>query len=210
MAEAGSTVVLASTVVGGVIRAAGGTVMGVGPLAVQLIGDGTIAPGFSPGTLSNQGTYTETVANTLSIEIGGSAHDQLIVGQTAALAGALSVSFLDDFDVDVAPASFVVLTAGILQGAFHNVANGESLRSLGGLFAFDVFYGAGSPFGANQVVISNVEFVPEPAAALLWLLTGVTAALRSARRRVPDAAPLLAGPASVAEPFHADGTSRPS
>jgi hypothetical protein len=66
---------------------------------------------------------------------------------------------------------------------FDNVANGARLTTADGLASFQVNYGAGSPYGANNLVLSDPHAVPEP--ATLMLLAGAAAVLgvfRSCRR----------------------------
>ena len=74
-----------------------------------------------------------------------------------------------------------MLTSSDLAGVFDNVANGGRLTSADGTTSFQVNYGAGSPYGANNLVLSDPEAVPEPMS--LVLLVGGAAALALVRYR---------------------------
>jgi hypothetical protein len=78
-----------------------------------------------------------------------------------------------------------------LLGTFNNVISGGYLTTLDNRFDFQVFYGADSSFGSNQVVLTNFSVasagfsltaVPEPSALLL--LAFASTAIASRRRRV--------------------------
>ena len=78
-----------------------GSLSGTGTVSANITNGGTVSPGASPGILTISGSYTQTTAGTLAIEIGGlnagSQFDRLTVTGTAALNGALQVSLINGF-----------------------------------------------------------------------------------------------------------------
>ncbi len=92
---------------GGVVNVSGnmtvwttGTLKGDGQIFGNLTSSGRVAPGNSPGILTINGDYTQTVDSILEIEIGGltpgpgspnidDGHDQLVVSGVATLGGTL-------------------------------------------------------------------------------------------------------------------------
>jgi fibronectin-binding autotransporter adhesin len=99
-----STIALAD-----VSLASSGVITGVGSLTVEgaavrgkgvvttdlVVASGTVAPGFSPGTLTLGGNMTLDSASRLSIEVFGTSaaqYDQLVVGGITTLSGSLAVT----------------------------------------------------------------------------------------------------------------------
>jgi hypothetical protein len=164
----------------GVLRLAGGTLATSSPLDIQggalegtglIDGDvqsaGVLAPGFSAGQISVDGDLTLLSGSELRAELAGLAqgtsYDFVDVSGSAVLAGALSVSFLSGFGSAVSAGDqLTVLEAGApLAGAFANVASGARVVTQPNLGSFAVSYGAGSPFGANRVVLGDFRrFTP--------------------------------------------------
>ena len=70
------------------------------------------------------------------------------------MGGTLELTLIDDF-VPQPHQRFDILAAETLVGQFANVAPGQRLETTDGLGSFVVNYGAGSPFHANQVVLSD-------------------------------------------------------
>lgn len=127
----------------GVTRLAGGDIAvypGSGPMLIEggvLEGDGSIMgrvkidggelrPGTGVGTLTIapniiDGSYEQTAAGTLRIEIGGTTpgtqHDQIIVSGVATLGGTLHVSLVGGF-VPAIGDSFTILTTLLVDGEF--------------------------------------------------------------------------------------------
>ncbi len=86
----------------GTMAIQGGNLTGQGTITGNVNNSGgTVIPGTSPGQLTITGNYTQGLAGSLAIEIGGlaagSEFDQLIVTGTASLAGTLAVVLMDDF-----------------------------------------------------------------------------------------------------------------
>jgi T5SS/PEP-CTERM-associated repeat protein len=116
---------------GGVVSAAGaslrigsmGSVKGNGTIIANVVNDGKMAPGKSPGTLQINGNYEQAAGGTLELEIGGTAvgsqHDQLIVGGIATLQGDIVLQINNDF-LPRAGDQFNLLN---VSGSFSNSAN---------------------------------------------------------------------------------------
>lgn len=137
-----------------------GTLAGQGTVESNLVNEGTIAPGLSPGKLFVFGDYQESATATLAIELAGTVpeleHDVLDVIGLATLAGDLTVSLLDDFSPQASD-TFSILTSSAIGGAFANVASGATLTTTDGMGEFTVHYGAGSPFDPGQVVLTDFQ-----------------------------------------------------
>lgn len=101
-----------------------GSLRGAGNIVAAISNAGTVAPGASAGQIDITGTYTQSAAGTLAIEIGGPAagaqYDRLAVSGAATLGGVMQVSLIDGF-VPSGNASFTVLTAGSVSSSFENV-----------------------------------------------------------------------------------------
>lgn len=84
----------AGTVVGGTFQMSGGTLSGNGTIQANVFNSGTTAPGVgnTPGILSITGSFTQTSAGVLNIQIGGTTagtqYDQLAVTGPAVIGGA--------------------------------------------------------------------------------------------------------------------------
>ncbi len=156
----------------------GGMLQGSGTIQSSVIagaGSNTIAPGLSPGTLTINGSLTLSGTSTLAMEIGGltqgavlNGYDYLDVNGVLTLAGLLDLDFIDTFENSVSGADlFYLATADSdILGSFSNVASGSRLGT-NSIHSFEVWYGTGSPYGANNLVITGA---PEPSRALLLLL----------------------------------------
>ena len=79
---------------------------------------------------------------------------------------------LNGFQLQLDPSqTFTLLSSkDVVSGAFDNVANGARLTTADGLALFQVNYGAGSSYGANNLVLSDPRAVPEPASLLLFVV----------------------------------------
>ncbi|MFO0826792.1 MAG: HYR domain-containing protein [Phycisphaerales bacterium] len=123
---AGSTVLNGGTLAnnGPAMALQGGVVKGNGSStgATSQAG-GSIAPGFSPGTIS-MGSLTQNAASVLDLELGGTSpgtqFDQVVVSGTATLAGTLRLTFINGF-VPHTGDSFVVVNAASRSGTFSAV-----------------------------------------------------------------------------------------
>jgi hypothetical protein len=148
-------------------------------------GDGvnTIDPGFSPGVLTVNGNVTLSSSSILAMEIGGlgqgTDYDFLDVNGTLTLAGILDLDMLNGFENLVTSSDvFTLATANApILGAFSNVASGSRVWTNTHI-SFDVWYGAGSIFDPNSLVITGA---PEPSRTVL-LMAGLLGALMRRRR----------------------------
>ena len=104
----------------------GGTLSGTGKVAGPLINiGGTIAPGDAPGPLSVAGNYTQESAGTLAIGIAGptpgTEFDQLLVGGSVTLAGALSLTDENGYEPPLGQTFKFIGGASSRTGSFATV-----------------------------------------------------------------------------------------
>jgi len=100
-----------------------GTLSGNGTIVGNIVNNGRVSPGHSPGVLTVDGNYTQTATGIYLLELGGplpGEYDLLIVSLTAMLGGTLDIELMNGF----VPAgqSFPFLVAGNVIGDFSNVA----------------------------------------------------------------------------------------
>jgi hypothetical protein len=118
----------------------GGTLEGVGTIEGDVSSSGHVGPGLSAGALQIAGTYTQTVAGALGIEIGGPANtqfDRLDVSGPATLAGTLAVSFIGGFAPTLGQ-SFEVMTFASRSGTISTVTG----TGIGGSLTLVPIHGA--------------------------------------------------------------------
>jgi autotransporter-associated beta strand protein len=95
----------------------GGKLSGTGTIAGEVINNGVVGPGSSPGTLHLDGNYSQSTGGTLDIEIASLvSFDQLAISGTASLGGTLDV-ILDGY-TGHAGDIFTILTSCGLIGNF--------------------------------------------------------------------------------------------
>jgi hypothetical protein len=154
----------------------GGSLEGRGTVTANVLANGaTILPGLDGAAddLILNGSLTLGAASVLDFDLGGLlqgvSYDYLDVNGTSPLNGTLQVSFFGGFESAVAAGDeFTLMTANAaLTGSFLNVASGSRINTLDGFASFLVSYGAGSAFGADRVVLSDVQLVPEPGLGLI-------------------------------------------
>ncbi|MBL9130840.1 MAG: PEP-CTERM sorting domain-containing protein, partial [Verrucomicrobiaceae bacterium] len=170
----------------GVFNLNAGELRGTGTIESSVIagaGTNTIAPGLLPGALTINGSLSLSGSSTLAMEIGGLTqgmlYDYLDVNGVLTLAGMLDLDFINTFENSVTYSDvFTLATADSpILGSFSNIASGSRLGT-NSIHTFEVWYGAGSPYGANNLVITGA---PEPSRMLLLL--GGTLGLMLRRRR---------------------------
>jgi outer membrane autotransporter protein len=104
----------------------GGSLGGLGTIGGNLLNNGVVRPGDSPGTLTVLGNYTQNAGGTLRIEVGGLApgqHDLLAVGGHASLAGTLQLIGLGGFTLHVGDQVTFLTANGGVSGTFSTVQN---------------------------------------------------------------------------------------
>ncbi|MFA9476990.1 PEP-CTERM sorting domain-containing protein [Phycisphaerales bacterium AB-hyl4] len=164
---------------GGTVKAAYGITMygllaGEGTIEGNLINEGSIQPGQSPGTLTIEGDFTQNALGQLVIEIASlmsGSFDQLLVSGDAILGGELEVILLEGAYF-MQGDTFEILTATSIAGSFDSVIlpTDEWGQSI---FAFVQ--------DGNHLTLTALQTVPEPGTlALLGL--GLIALHR--RRRI--------------------------
>ncbi len=147
----------------GIVSTSTGAIKGIGTIKCNLISAGSLSPGSSAGSLTVDGNLTLRPSSALPFELGGytpgTQHDLIIVTKAAAFDGMLTVQFINGFEGTVTNgASFTVLTANSISGAFTNVANGGTLQTLDGMGTFTVSY-SGSSLVLSGLVLSNATHI---------------------------------------------------
>ena len=163
-----------------------GSLVGSGTINGDVIHNGTISPGSSAGSLTINGGVSLLNNSKIVMEIGGltqgTQYDYLAISGMVSLDGVLELHILNGFNLKLDPKqTFTLLTSSSLSGAFANITNGARLTTADGLASFQVNYGAGSPYGANNLVLSDPQGVPEPMSLVLF--AGGAAALAIVRYR---------------------------
>jgi len=153
-------------IMGGALEGSG-TV--TGPVVVS--GTGALAPGFSPGTLSVAGNYTQQgPAGAFNVEIGGTApgsqFDRVDVsgtGRVATLGGTLNVSLINSFTPAIGD-SFTIMTYPSHTGTF------TPNMPLAGCLGWNVTYGSTSVVLTTvdaPVEVTGLAFLPNQV-GLVW------------------------------------------
>lgn len=135
-----------------------GTLGGTGTVTGAVTNDGTVAAGYGTGTLTVDGSYTQTAGGTLQVEIDRSGQAGLLnVTGGATLAGTLQVSVQPGRDS--IGTNTVLSAAGGLTGAFDNVvSNSRAMQVFVSTTANDVQVATVSPAqqrGRNDASISG-------------------------------------------------------
>jgi len=122
---------------------------GTGTVSGNLTNNGTLSPGYSPGTINVAGNYTQGATGRLVIQLAsGTSFDQLLITGTASLAGTLQIDVLNGFNPN--GQSFTLLTAtGGVSGKFGTVS-GSAITTNHATTAAGVIY------SANSVIFSLV------------------------------------------------------
>ena len=145
--------------------ASGALLGGNGTISGNLINNGTVSPGNSPGTITVTGNYTQSSTGNLIIELASaSSFDHLAVTGTASLAGALQVNTLGGFNP--LGQTFTFLTApGGVTGTFGtfttNFTGGAAIKAAvlyaptSASVAFTQLPFAGFAITPNQIATAN-------------------------------------------------------
>jgi hypothetical protein len=96
----------------------GGSLNGTGTIQGNVTNAATVSPGDAPGTLAVQGSFTQTSAGVLDIDLGGTNHfGKLAISGSATLDGTLNVSLVNGFAPSLGD-SFKLLSFGSPSGDF--------------------------------------------------------------------------------------------
>jgi len=132
-----------------------GTVKGSGAISGAVQNGGAVAPGTSAGILTIAGSYTQTAAGKLQIELGGTtqgtAYDQLAVSGAVALGGTLQVSLINSFSPSLGD-RFDILDWGSRTGAFSTV----TLPPLSGTLG----WGTSALYTAGVLSLIDTNYLP--------------------------------------------------
>ncbi len=167
----------------------GGELNGNGSINGPLTSNATIAPGASPGQIIVNGNTILGSGSILNFEVGAGSpvtnYDVLTVNGTVMLGGELRLAMLSNFGTITPGDTFAILTStSPITGLFSNINPGQRLISDDLLASFVVNYGAGSPFGSNQVVLSDfLNLAPEPSRAMLLMLGACGLMMRRRREQ---------------------------
>ena len=101
---------------------------GSGLIAGNVINSGVVSPGNSPGTMTINGSYTQTTAGTLAMEVGAGAYDRLVVNGAASLGGTLSVSTVDGGTLAFGDTCQFLTASGGITGAFDTISMPSGYR----------------------------------------------------------------------------------
>ncbi|MBI2396812.1 MAG: hypothetical protein HYV17_03385 [Xanthomonadales bacterium] len=138
----------------------GGYLRGVGSVLGSVTNSGaTVAPGTSPGTLTITGSYTQSGAGVLEIEIAGAAaaqFDQLDVSAAASLAGTVSFVLLGGF-VPAPTDSFQFLSFSSRSGYFSASNNPAAATHFVSYGANDAVLTASGSNGELQLAVCSLR-----------------------------------------------------
>lgn len=139
---------------------AGRSLRGSGTLLGDVVSQGNVAPGHSPGQILVQGSVTLQSPSVVLMEIGGTAagtqFDQVVQqgGAGTVLGGELMLTMINSFQNTIQSGNtFAILTSDqALSGSFSNVASGGRLATTDGSGSFKVTYA-----GQTAVTLSDFQ-----------------------------------------------------
>jgi hypothetical protein len=146
----------------------GGGLSGSGTINANVSNSGQVSPGGAgtPGTLTITGSYTQTSAGSLNVDLGGaglgSQYDQLAVSGSISLAGALNTALLVGFTPQLSEQFTTIDNRGSnpITGTFNGLLEGATVWA--GTYGFVVSYVGGD---GNDVVLT-ATVVNQPPASL--------------------------------------------
>lgn len=160
------------------IIASGVSIHGSSSIEGNVLNQGSLGPGNSPGTLEILGDYIQDASAELLIEIAGTAaadFDLLNISGSVSLNGQLTIKFLNGF-LPTSDESFNILTASAITGTFANAATQVFIDN----GVFDVTY------TDQAITLNNFQVltasIPEPDSAAV--LVGALAMIMCRRRRI--------------------------
>lgn len=176
---AGVTDMNGSLLVAGAIALDGGVFTGSGTVTGNIINNGNVSPGNSPGALNVNGDYLQS-SGVLNIELGSLAHDQLVISGTATLGGTLMVSLWAEPGAPLFMPSpgqqFDILKALVIGGAFSTI---DLPTTPGVLWELQHLV---DPSGSSDILRLTAMASPVPAPPAIGLL-GTAIAVAAARGR---------------------------
>lgn len=185
----------ATTVAAGVTLNSSGLITGMGALTVEgaalrgtgtvatdvVVASGSVAPGFSPGTLTLGGNWTLDSSSLLSIEVFGTSagqFDRLVVAGTTTLSGSLAVTLGAALPLG---ASLTIIDNQSSTPVLGGFGSTVAAPWAGDLYTFSIDQAAGT--GNDMILtLTNISPVPEPAAVTI-ALAGLASIVMILRRR---------------------------
>ncbi|MGA1129861.1 MAG: autotransporter-associated beta strand repeat-containing protein, partial [Chthoniobacterales bacterium] len=102
---------------------------GAGTIFGNVLNNGTVSPGNSPGTLTIVGNYTQGSTGNLAMEIAGPSNfDRLVVSGTATLAGTLTVTTVNGGTLSFGDKYQFLSAGGGISGEFDTIAMPSGFR----------------------------------------------------------------------------------
>ncbi|MFO0940973.1 MAG: PKD domain-containing protein [Pirellulales bacterium] len=147
---------------GAIFVSSNATLKGTGSFTGNVLNQGTVAPGNSPGIVTINGNYTQSSGASLQIELQGTNptvpdFDQLFVNGAVSLAGTLDVSLLGGFNPSVGNSFKIIDNDGsdAITGTFTGLPEGATVSGGGATFQISYVGGTG-----NDVVLTTTSAVP--------------------------------------------------
>jgi len=144
-----------------------GELTGTGTINGDIVNNGTIEPGQSPGTLEIEGDYTQGEDGELVMEVGGTeagAYDPFLVEGDATLEGELVLEFIDEFTPEPGD-QFKLIEAETLMADSSNIST-VGLEEDSSMSSFEYDTSGGTLTAMNPV--------PSPTSVALLGLGGLT------------------------------------
>ena len=166
---------------GGVVHATdinvqGGLLAGTGAVTGTINVDAGV---LAPDAIMLQGNLSlgdEAILDVEMVKDGlGIEHSFIDVSGEVILGGNLQLTLTEDIQSFVSETDIfeLILADTAITGHFLNAASGDLLATMDGFGSFRVFYGLGSPYGDQAVVLSDYQpniAVPTPTAASMMLV----------------------------------------